>query len=221
MPSTETITINPPLEGEWRFLRPPGHHPFAFDFVQYDTGRTSSHSMAKANSILGKIPSEKYCCWNKPVYSPIEGNVIRIGNHWLDHEYTNIWKSIAIWYNATYRFRPTEDKGRLDIRPNAGNHVMIQAKEGHIVLLAHLRNQSITVTEGQQVKKGELIGMVGNSGNSTEPHLHINLFDQMHDPYTAKVLPFVFTRYESLNCGEWIEHTASVPKAGTFVRLRL
>jgi len=219
MASTENISIHPPLEGEWKFLRPPGHHPYAVDFVQMDDKRRSSHNGAKWRFFVNKISSNNFYCWNKPVYAPIDGKVIRVGNGWQDHEYTNIWKTIQIWYNATYRFRPNENDGGLDIRPNAGNHVMIQAKEGYIVFLAHLKNQSIVVSEGQLVRQGEVIGMVGNSGNSTEPHLHINLFDQMENPFKSKVLPFVFSSYELLSSeGRWVKHTLSVPKVGAFVR---
>jgi murein DD-endopeptidase MepM/ murein hydrolase activator NlpD len=221
MVSEEDISIHAPLEGEWKFLRPPGHHPYAFDFVQTDYSRKSQQNSAKFHFFTGKISSDRFYCWNKPVYAPIDGEVIRVGNDWPDHEYTNIWKTVRIWYNATYRFRPEEVDGRLDIRPNAGNHVMIQAKEGYIVFLAHMRNQSITVSEGQQVRQGELIGMVGNSGNSTAPHLHINLFDQMDDPFQSKVIPFVFSDYESLDSeGRWIKRSLSVPAVGTFVRFK-
>ena len=194
----ETIAIHPPLAGEWKFLRPPGHHPHAFDFVQLDQNRKLSHFSSRVLFFATGIPSDKYFCWNMRVTSPIDGKVIRVGNGWEDHAYTNVWKMIWLWYNATYRFRPEEIDGRLDIRPNAGNHVMIQAKEGHIVFLAHLRNRSILVTEGEQVRQGQEIGRLGNSGNSTMPHLHINLFDQMDNPFKAKVLPFVFSRYEVL-----------------------
>ena len=91
-----------------------------------------------------------------PVYAPIDGKVIRVGNGWKDHEYTNIWRTIQLWYTATYKFKPKEENGRLDIRPNAGNHVMIQGKEGYIVFIAHLKNQSILVTEGEQVRQGQV-----------------------------------------------------------------
>ncbi|MBI3398989.1 MAG: M23 family metallopeptidase [Deltaproteobacteria bacterium] len=219
MVSEGNISIHPPLEGEWKFLRSPGHHPFAFDFVQMDHNRKAPCKASKLRFFVNQIPSNKYYSWGKPVYAPIDGTVIRLGNGWQDHEYTNIWKTIQIWYNATYRFRPKEENGRLDIRPNAGNHVMIKAKEGYIVFLAHLKNQSILVKEGQHVRQGEVIGMVGNSGNSTAPHLHINLFDQMDNPLKSKVLPFVFSSYELLSsAGRWVKHTSSVPKVGAFVR---
>lgn len=213
------ISISPPLAGDWKFLRPPGHHAFAFDFVQMDIERRSSHTSSWLKYLVGGISSDSYFCWDKPIYSPIEGEVIRVGNGWDDHENTHIWKAIQLWYNATYQFRPKEVDGRLDIRPNAGNHVMIQAEEGYIVFLAHLRNNSILVTEGEKVKSGQVVGSLGNSGNSTMPHLHINLFDQMDDPFQANVLPFVFDRYKGLHAdGSWKAVTTSIPEVGSFVR---
>jgi hypothetical protein len=219
MAALENISILPPLKGEWKFLRPPGHHPFAFDFVQVDSRRKSSHSSSRLLFFIGRITSDKFFCWNQPIFSPIEGEIIRVGNGWEDHEYTNIWKTIALWYNATYKFKPKEENGRLDIRPNAGNHIMIQAKEGYIVFLAHLRNQSILVKEGEHVNQGQEIARLGSSGNSTMPHLHINLFDQMDDPYSAKVLPFAFINYETLGLdGQWQQNKLSIPQVGTVVR---
>jgi len=214
-----SIAIHPPLRGEWKFLRPPGHHPYAFDFVQTNQDRQSSSRAHRWRFIFGHVPSESFYCWGEKVFAPIDGKVIRVGNNWEDHPYTNLFLTVRLWFNATYRFRPKLENGRLDIRPNAGNHVMIQAKEGHIVFLAHLQNHSIVVKEGQRVDRGEMIGKVGNSGNSTAPHLHINLFDQMDDPFSSRVLPFVFTEYETLNeDAKWIRRTEAVPEVGTFVR---
>ena len=213
------ISIYPPLKGEWKFLRPFGHHPYAFDFVKMDNKSRSFHDSNQLRFFVSHIPSNSFYCWNQPVFAPTAGKVIRVGNGWKDNEYSNIWRTIQLWYNATYRFSPKEENGRLDIRPNAGNHVMIEAEEGYIVFLAHLRNQSILVTEGEQVRQGQAIGMLGNSGNSTMPHLHINVFDQMNDPFKAEVLPFVFSSYETLSSdGLWVENKSSIPRAGTFVR---
>lgn len=218
--SKTEISIDFPLKGEWRFLRPPGHHPFAFDLVQMDSKRKKYFKKSRIRNLLSQIPANEYYCWEQPVYSPIEGKVIQVGKDWKDNEKTNIWKTIKLWYNATYKFRPKEVNGKLDIRPNAGNHVMIKSIDGYIVFLAHLQNGSIKVKEGDLVQKGELIGKVGNSGNSTAPHLHINIFDQVDDPYKAKVLPFVFNEYEELGKENiWIKHTFSVPKIKSFIKL--
>ena len=123
-----------------------------------------------------------------------------------------------IWFNATYRSKLKEVNGNLDIRPNVGNYVMIKANGGQIVFLAHLKYGSTKVKNGQLVKSGDLIGKVGNSGNSTAPHLHINIFDQMDDPYSAKVLPFVFNEYQELgNDGKWKVKKLNVPKVKSFL----
>jgi murein DD-endopeptidase MepM/ murein hydrolase activator NlpD len=55
----------------------------------------------------------------------------------------------------------------------AGNHVVIDTGSEHVVL-AHLTTGSVHVAKGDHVKAGDLIGRVGSSGNSTEPHLHIH-----------------------------------------------
>lgn len=215
----ETIAIHPPLEGEWKCMCPPGHHPDARDFVQTDAQRESTHNDSRLRFLTAGIPSERYFCWRRPVLAPVSGEVIRIGNGWPDNESTSLWQAIRLWYDATWKFRPEAVNGRLDIRPNAGNHVMIRTEEGYIVFLAHLINGSITVGEGEQVSRGDVVGMLGNSGNSTMPHLHINLFDQMEDPFTAKVLPFAFTGYEALeDDGCWIEKKNALPTPGTFVK---
>jgi len=102
-----------------------------FDFVKTSSDRKSTHTKRTINFLFGKIPSSDYYCWEKPVLSPVSGKVIRSSDGWKDHAYTNLWKTIVIWYNATYKFRPRERNGRLDIRPNAGNHVMIETDDGY------------------------------------------------------------------------------------------
>jgi len=213
------ITIEFPLTGEWQFLRPPGHHPYAFDFVKKNQNRTKYHPKHRLNLIFGNVKCDEYYCWNEIVYSPVGGKVIHLGKDWKDHEYTNIWKTISIWFYATYRFKPQKTEDFIDLRPKAGNYVMIETKEKHIVFLAHLKENSVQVNKGQVVKVGEQIGNVGNSGCSTAPHLHLNIFDQMTDPLKAEVLPFVFSEYDELNKnGEWLQKQQNVPKLKSYVR---
>jgi hypothetical protein len=63
--------------------------------------------------------------------------------------------------------------GVIRYGPVYGNHVFIDTGT-ETVKLAHLRPGTVTVTVGQSVRAGDLLGQVGNSGNSTEPHLHIH-----------------------------------------------
>ncbi len=76
----------------------------------------------------------------------------------------------------------TQD-GRPDLLPPqtdrehpAGNHVIL-ACEGLEISLAHLQPATILVSPGDQLAAGDPIGRVGNSGNTTEPHLHIHAID--------------------------------------------
>jgi hypothetical protein len=66
--------------------------------------------------------------------------------------------------------------GVMDPGHPAGNHVVLECA-GVRVLLAHLREGSVAVAPGDRVVAGASLGRVGNSGNTTEPHLHIHAFD--------------------------------------------
>jgi murein DD-endopeptidase MepM/ murein hydrolase activator NlpD len=56
-----------------------------------------------------------------------------------------------------------------------GNAVIIQHRENEFSVLAHLKLDGIKVKVGEKVTKGQVIGLCGNSGNSSEPHLHYHL----------------------------------------------
>ena len=70
-----------------------------------------------------------------------------------------------------------------------GNAVFIQHTEYEISVIAHLKLGSIVVKQGQKIKRGEVIGLCGNSGNSSEPHLHYHLMNTpiIHDATGIKV----------------------------------
>jgi murein DD-endopeptidase MepM/ murein hydrolase activator NlpD len=72
----------------------------------------------------------------------------------------------------------------------AGNHVVIE-RLGVFVALCHLRCGSVGVHAGQRVVPGDVIGGCGNSGNSTEPHLHVQAMDGP-DPGRAAAVPISF-----------------------------
>ena len=72
-----------------------------------------------------------------------------------------------------------------------GNHIVIDLGDGAYAALAHLKRRSITVSEGQQVNLGQELAACGNSGNSSEPHLHFQLMDSQRLAFAAG-LPFAF-----------------------------
>jgi hypothetical protein len=75
-----------------------------------------------------------------------------------------------------------------------GNHVVLELGNGRYAFYAHLKPQSIRVKEGDYVKRGEVIALLGNSGNTSAPHLH---FHVMSSPLTlgSNGLPYVFHEF--------------------------
>lgn len=93
---------------------------------------------------------EQYVIFGETIHSPCDGAVVSVVDGLPDNN------------------PPTRDAENL-----AGNHVVIHCK-GVNVLLAHMQNNSVLVRENEMVNAGQPLGQVGNSGNTTEPHLHIH-----------------------------------------------
>lgn len=72
-----------------------------------------------------------------------------------------------------------------------GNQVVIDRGDGVFALVAHLKQGSTTVRVGGRVRAGDVIGACGNSGNSTEPHVHAQLMDRARAG-SARGLPMNF-----------------------------
>ena len=66
-----------------------------------------------------------------------------------------------------------------------GNYITIKHIEGYVSHYAHIRTHSARVVVGQRVKRGDAIAMVGNSGNSTDPHVHFEVWRRV-DPFAGQ-----------------------------------
>lgn len=77
----------------------------------------------------------------------------------------------------------------------AGNYIIQDLGSGRYALNAHLQPGSLRVKVGQRVTAGEVLGLLGNSGNSGAPHLHFHLMDNGGSPLGGEGLPFVFQEY--------------------------
>lgn len=58
-----------------------------------------------------------------------------------------------------------------------GNHVVLDLGGGVFAFYAHMRKNSVTVAPGQRVKRGQVLGKLGNTGNTSAPHLHFHLME--------------------------------------------
>ena len=77
-----------------------------------------------------------------------------------------------------------------------GNHIVLDIGHGRYAFYAHLQPGSLKVKVGDQVKRGQVLGLVGNSGNSTEPHLHFHLGDS-NSPLGSEGIPYALDSFET------------------------
>jgi hypothetical protein len=86
---------------------------------------------------------------------------------------------------------PDADVSRTEAERPAGNHLWLRCDgDDAYVILAHLMRGSLTVTAGERVRAGQRVARVGNSGNTTEPHLHLHAarFDAPPPPDSRRLL---------------------------------
>ncbi|HXJ34380.1 MAG TPA: M23 family metallopeptidase [Candidatus Eisenbacteria bacterium] len=76
----------------------------------------------------------------------------------------------------------------------AGNHVIVDIGDGRFALYAHLQPGSVRVRKGDHVRRGQPLGLLGNSGNTDAPHLHFHVMDAP-SPLVANGLPYVLASF--------------------------
>jgi murein DD-endopeptidase MepM/ murein hydrolase activator NlpD len=139
---------------------------FAYDFVQIGANGKSFQRDGKTNS--------DYYAYGKKVLASKEGTVVSVRSD-VDE-------------NAPGDTVNTVMPG--------GNVVIIDHGNGQYGYYAHLKPSSVTVKAGARVKAGDPIGEVGNSGDSTEPHLHFHVMNKP-DPAEADGIPAAFENWRA------------------------
>ncbi len=74
--------------------------------------------------------------------------------------------------------------------------LVIDIGDGAYAFYAHLQPNSLKFKLGDTVKTGDIVGLLGNTGNSTAPHLHFHLMDGT-SPLDANGLPYVFSKFST------------------------
>lgn len=99
-----------------------------------------------------------------------------------------------------------------------GNYLILDLGDSRYAFYGHLMPGSLRVKPGDRVRRGEVIARLGNSGNSTGPHLHFHLADRNH-PLAAEGLPYVIDSWE-LMCApdRWERRTNEIPMQDARVR---
>ena len=187
-----------PFDGRW-FVMAGGdtinvnHHMversqwFAIDFMK--TGGLTNRGIAKG---AGKS-LEDYYSWGRPVLSPVDGVVRKVHDG-----------------------EPDNPIGTRDKNNAFGNYVVIEAGPQEFVYLAHFQKGSVAVKEGEKVEAGKLLGKCGNSGNTTGPHIHMHVQDQLK-PYSGVGQNITFQGIHVLLSGQQFDNVKWRLIQGLFV----
>ncbi|MGH2415985.1 MAG: M23 family metallopeptidase, partial [Microcystaceae cyanobacterium] len=170
--TSKILTISPPLEGKgWIAINgccapDVGHRStglpvngeihfaqrFALDWVQMDAqGRVVNGDVSKIKNYVG---------YGAKVLAVAEGTVVDILNSLPEQTPPN-----------------DPDPGTINLQNVLGNHVILDLENHVFALYAHLQTGSVTVKPGVRVGRGQVLGKLGNTGNTSAPHLHFHLMN--------------------------------------------
>lgn len=216
------VIVDFPLRGEWVAVNTPARRipshgtdilgqRYAYDFVKMEKNKLFKGS-SLAYLFLG-IPTKNSFCHQENIYAVSEGEVVVVREGLKENKRLNPFlDTIRAYHRAMWLSKQMRKYGEenIDLHRIIGNHVILK-HDGYYSAYAHIHPGTITVKLGQQVKKGELLGKVGHTGNSTAPHLHFQLMDSL-TLLKAKGIPCAFREMELMNEGKWSKVTNVVPE---------
>jgi hypothetical protein len=142
---------------------------FAIDWVQLDeAGRLFTGDASALAS---------YAYYGTPIHAAADGVVVNL-------------------YDDAEEQVPGADPKGITTENIGGNMLVIDIGGGAFAFYAHMQRGSLKVKLGDHVKTGQVIGLLGNTGNTSAPHLHFHVMDGP-SPLDANGLPYVFTRFSS------------------------
>ncbi|MCA5012955.1 MULTISPECIES: M23 family metallopeptidase [unclassified Enterococcus] len=207
----QPIIIEFPLRGEWHapitpVKRIPSHGTdrmglrFAFDFVQVDweNKRKPFYNTCFAKYFFFGVTLDKCYCWGKPIFAPCNAEIVTVRDGVPERAVVHWVVDSAIAIKNAHFFNEYKD----DFSQIAGNYLVIKCQNNVYMAFVHLQTNSIKGAVGDRIRKGERLGNVGHSGNSTSPHLHFQLMDSA-DIAQSNGLPFLFEEYEVYRNGVW------------------
>ena len=191
----QAVRIRAPLRGEWMAANGPsnlsGHRRtalalngtvaigqrFAIDFLQVDDSGRSWRPGADSTN------NKSYYAYGTDIISVGDGVVVET----KDSIPENSPRS------AVARAVP------INLITVAGNHIVVDLGQGHYAFYAHVQPGSLRVRVGDRVRSGQVLALLGNSGNSTEPHLHFHIVDAVASGTStlgAEGIPYALSSFE-------------------------
>lgn len=155
-----------------------GSERYAVDWSRFDTDADPLVDLAAGTqATYSGDPSENasYYTFGQPAIAVADGEVVAVVND-LEDAPPHVFLTL-----------PLKDLG--------GNRIILKIREGVYALYGHLKKGSVTVNAGDTVERGQQMAELGNSGNTSESHLHFHLMDAPL-PLTASNLPWVIDSFE-------------------------
>lgn len=179
LPRSPVELVHSPVTGRWTGLNSPASSVPSHGTRAY--GQAYAIDLVHEPDNPGSRPefggpvfraAEEYPAFGEPVLAMVDGTVVGVSSSHRDHAARS--NMLGLMYMMVEGIFRSIGGPRYVI----GNHVMIRTVGGVFATVAHLQRNSVTVEVGDRVQAGEQIGRCGNSGNSSEPHVHAQLADR-------------------------------------------
>lgn len=221
--ATPSVVLSLPFEGTWMAQnsparRVPSHgvdlfgERYAIDFVAVDHRRRTA-DRSDWRTLFATEPADRFFAFGRPILAPADGIVVDVHDGEVDHVGRRSQLALVPYaLGQSMRLRQ-------GVNAIAGNHLTIALPEGGgFVALAHLRAGSFRVAVGEAVTAGQAIAECGNSGNSTEPHVHMQVMDSP-DLTIAQGIPLAFQRFREWPRGSKhpVTRASGIPGEGAIV----
>lgn len=202
----EALPLAAPVTGTWQAINSPGSkvpshgthglgQAYALDIL-YDPERRWSLTDREPRE-LGTVAPQTFASFGRPILAPAAGVVVTASDGRRDHLARTSEGALVLFYIEAF-FRQLAGR-----RAMLGNHVVLRLEDGSHLVLAHLQKGSLEVRRRQVVGVGEVLGRCGNSGNTTEPHLHLQRQDVAHPGFAAG-LPWTLIDQDLPGNGEFL-----------------
>ena len=194
VPSNDAVVLDSPLVGEW---------------YVYNGGRSvllTGHTLGEKNAVdFAKFGSNgrthtggkddtlaDYAGFGAPLLAPADGRVVVVIDHYADNPV-----------------------GTNDDRANV---VVVDIGGDRYVVMAHVKQDSVKVSVGDLVHRGQPLAAVGNNGHSSEPHLHLQVQDSPAEMDAERSYPMVFRNVDITTGGPWPWRVDGELRLGDLVR---
>jgi tRNA A-37 threonylcarbamoyl transferase component Bud32 len=177
MTKTEAVVLTAPFQGEWLVVN---GGPSALINIHYRLANQRDaldiERIVNGHERTGdRRKLESYPSWGETLLAPADGKIAKVVNDLADNTI-----------------------GQTDEQNLAGNHLVIDLGNDRFVMMAHLQKGSVLVAEGDAVQVGQPIAKAGNSGNTSHPHLHLQV--QNRPDYSAPDLKTYPIQFRDVTC---------------------